>query len=717
MPKRVKTPTRAGKVKAPPKKAPAKKRASAAAVRAKTARAAERADSRKRAAAIASRKDSEALREIGELPEIVDPKRRADGEKSLRKFCETYFPRRFKKEFGKPHLTLIGSLQTIIEEGGLKAVALPRGYGKTTIVDVAAIWAVVSGRRRYVAEIAATGPLAKKRITAIKRELLSNDLLLEDFPEVCFPIRKLAGLAQRARGQTYRGTPTEITWGSSQIVLPSIDGSAASGAVIECGGLLSAVRGLQWVTTDGEILRPDLAILDDPQTRRSAKSRSQTEAREELVTGDLLYLAGHDTQIACVCCCTVIYNDDLADRLTDRKRNPEWQGQREKMLTSFPKHMDLWDQYGQLRKSELAATGKTKGSDEFYRRKRRKMDVGARVTWAGLGAANELSAIQHAMNLYLRNPDAFACEGQNEPVTAGIEEVPLTVAIVLQKQSELPRLIVPADALTVTSFIDVQKTLLYWAVGAYSSFLTGHLVACGTWPEQNRPYFTLANAGNTIQHALRSLGTIQAQILEALNRVTQILQSLPICRPDGKRTPIDFLMVDANWGETTSQVFQHAARSPIPCLPSHGRYYGARHKPIQFATPETGAHMGQNWIIPPIRPHRQTRAVTWDVNRWKTDFRRGIASPLGTPGTWTLYRATGDKEHLMLAEHLVAETATLTSGPYGELEEWTLRPGEDNHLLDCCIGTLVAASVKGISREGFQAPHRQQAKPKRSVRF
>jgi hypothetical protein len=127
--------------------------------------------------------------------------------------------------------------------------------------------------------------------------------------------------------------------------------------------------------------------------------------------------------------------------------------------------------------------------------------------------------------------------------------------------------------------------------------------------------------------------------------------------------------------------------------------------------------MGANRIIPPMRPHRQTRAVTWDVNRWKTDFRRAIASPLGTPGTWSLYRATSDKEHLMLAEHLVSETAALTSGPYGELEEWSLRPGEDNHLVDCAIGTLVAASIRGVTREGFQQPRKPAAKPARTVKF
>jgi hypothetical protein len=682
--------------------------------------AAARADARKRAAALASRKDSAALREIGDLPAVQDQARRDAAAGDLQTFCETYFPRRFCKQFGRPHAELIGALEKIIQHGGLKAVALPRGYGKTTLIDAAVLWAVLYGYRSYVAYLAATGPAAKKRVASLKRELSANDLLQGDFPEVCFPLRKLQGISQRAHGQTYQGTPTAIVWSTSQLVLPTIDGSPASGAVIECGGLLSAVRGLQHVTPAGEVRRPDVAVLDDPQTRKSAKSRGQTQTREELVTGDLLYLAGHDKAIACVCSCTVIYPDDLADRLTDRKRNPEWQGQREKMLAKFPARMDLWDQYGDLRRQELRDKGTAAAANAMYRAHRKQMDRGAKVTWDGLGSDEEDSPLQHAMNLYYRDRAAFACEGQNDPEQPDQGDVvTMNAGQILAKRSEFPPLTCPPNTLKITAFADVHKTMLYYGVAAYGPQLAGHLLTFGTWPDQGKHYVTLSTVGKTIQLALPTLGTLQAQILAALQALAKFLTGLQIKRPDGKRQPIDLLMVDGNWGATTDQVYQFAATAPLPTLPSHGRYYGARHKPLGMTTPEAGTNAGPHWMVPPIRAHRQSRAAVWDTNRWKSDLARALAAPPGTPGAWYL-PAMPDDHLRMLVEQLTSETAVKVSGPYGDVEEWVLKPNEDNHLLDCCVGTLVGASILGLTRTPTPAaatPKRSVQKPRTSVRF
>lgn len=680
-------------------------------------RAAHRADTRRQAAAAASRKDSAELREIGELPAVADPDRRAAAVADLSTFLRTYFPRRFSKPFGRPHETLIDALQRICEDGGLRAVALPRGYGKTTIVDGAVIWAVFSGLRHYVAYLAATGPLSRRRITSLKKELMRPGPLADDFPEICFPLRKMQGIAQRAAGQTYRGTPTAVVWGASLLVLPTIEGSQCSGAVIECGGLLSAVRGLQYVTEAGEVLRPDVAVLDDPQTRRSAKSKDQTNTRESLITGDLLYLAGHDTQIACVCSCTVIYPDDLADRLTSRTRNPEWQGQRERMVDRLPKAMHHWDRYGDLRREELRDKGTHTAADAYYLANRRAMDAGAKVTWDGMGSKDEHSPLQHAMNLYYRDRGAWAREAQNDPeAPTTADGVKLTALCILGKRSEFKPLTCPPDTVKITAFADLHKPIFYYVVAAYGTFLRGHMLWWDTLPGQRRAYFTLATAQETIQRAFPALGTIQAQIAAALQQLGQTLVALPIQRPDGKRQPVDLLMIDANWGETTDQVYQFAATAPLPTLPSHGRYYGARQRPMGWSKFEPGTDAGPNWQIPPIRPHRQTRACIWDTNRWKADFARALAAAPGTPGAWYLPDVPDDRVQL-LTEHLLSESAVHVTGPYGEVDEFVLKPNEDNHLLDCCVGTLVGASVLRLSRDGAAAIAATPRRPKRAVKF
>jgi ERCC4-related helicase len=103
-------------------------------------------------------------------------------------------------------------MQTCTHEGGQYAVALPRGSGKTTIGEVEVIRAVVYGFRRFVVLLQATEPLAARSLRKIQRELETNPLLAEDFPEVCFPIQALERIHNRANGQTLDGTPTRIEW-------------------------------------------------------------------------------------------------------------------------------------------------------------------------------------------------------------------------------------------------------------------------------------------------------------------------------------------------------------------------------------------------------------------------------------------------------------------------------------------------------------------------
>ena len=90
--------------------------------------------------------------------------------------------------------------------------------------------------------------------------------------------RKLERIANRANGQTYNGTATDITYGKECVIFATIPGCEASGGIIQCGAIKSAVRG---ANVNGR--RPSLCLLDDPQTKTSAKSVLQTDEREEIV--------------------------------------------------------------------------------------------------------------------------------------------------------------------------------------------------------------------------------------------------------------------------------------------------------------------------------------------------------------------------------------------------------------------------------------------------
>src|SRR5574343_289361 len=92
---------------------------------------------------------SKSGRDIGIIPNIVDKKRREDCSRDLKKFCETYFPSKFDRGWSPDHLLVIKKIETALLHGGLFALAMPRGSGKTTICETAALWAALYAHRKY----------------------------------------------------------------------------------------------------------------------------------------------------------------------------------------------------------------------------------------------------------------------------------------------------------------------------------------------------------------------------------------------------------------------------------------------------------------------------------------------------------------------------------------------------------------------------------------
>ena len=175
-------------------------------------------------------------RDIGELPDVVDAERKKKCEKDFRLFCETYFPETFTLTWSPDHLKAINRIETAVLRGGLFALAMPRGSGKSSLTEVAAIWSMLYGHREFIVLIGATESAALELLDSLMTELEVNEHLAEDYPEVCFPIQQLDGIANRCAGQLYHGERTRITWTSNEIVLPTISGSKASGIVVRVAG-------------------------------------------------------------------------------------------------------------------------------------------------------------------------------------------------------------------------------------------------------------------------------------------------------------------------------------------------------------------------------------------------------------------------------------------------------------------------------------------------
>jgi hypothetical protein len=652
-------------------------------------------------------------RDIGDIPEVVDPKRKARAREDFRFFCETYFPETFCLPWSDDHLKVISKIETAVLRGGLFAMAMPRGSGKTTLAETACIWAMLTGAREFVCLIGSDAGHARNMLESIKVEFETNERLLEDYPEAVYPIHALERIHNRAKGQLCNGKHTRIVWTADEIVLPTIPDSAASGAIIRVAGIESRIRGMKYKRADGRALRPSLVVLDDPQTDESARSDQQVRARMETLNGAILNLAGPGQKISGIMPCTVIRPEDMADQILDRDKHPAWGGERTKLIYAFPSDEKLWEQYAQIRADSFRNDGDGREATEFYAARREQMDAGAVIAWPQRHNEDELSAIQHAMNLRLQDERAFWAEYQNEPLPEDEGDGDqLSAEAIAAKTNGHPRGSVPIGASHLTMFIDVQGKMLFHAVVAWEDDFTGYVLDYGTYPDQQRSYFTLREAQKTLGRAAPGAG-LEGSIYAGLEKLTDDYLSRRWRRDDGAELRIERCLIDANWGQSTDVVYQFCRQCGHASLvmPSHGRYVGASSIPFSEYKRKRGERIGHHWRIPNVQGRRQVRHVLIDTNYWKSFIHARLSVAMGDPGCLSLF-GRKPAEHQLIAEHITAEYRVQTEARGRVVDEWKLRAGgPDNHWFDCLVGCAVAASIQGAVLPGTEAkaaPARQR---------
>ncbi len=635
-------------------------------------------------------------RDIGELPPVADPERKEKAERDFRFHCETYFPQTFNLAWSDDHLKVIAKIERAVLEGGLFAMAMPRGSGKTSLCESACIWALSYGHRGFVVMVGADEGHAEDMLDSIKVELETNELLLDDFPEVVYPIHCLEGIHQRSGGQLYKGKRTFISWTASEIVLPTIPESRASGGIIRVAGITGRIRGMKHKKIDGTAVRPSVVLIDDPQTDESARSPSQCNQRERVLAGAILGLAGPGKKIAGLMPLTVVRPDDMADRILDREKHPQWQGERTKMVYAFPSNEALWAKYAKFRQDGLMNETGMGDATEFYRQNRKAMDEGAVVAWAARFDPDELSALQHAMNLRYRDEHAFWAEFQNEPLPdERPDEEALTDEQIRAKVNGVARGLVPLACARLTMFIDIQKKALFWVVVAWQDDFTGYVIDYGTEPDQKSSYFTLRDLKRTLARATPRAG-LEGAIYAGLRRLCERTLGVEWKRDDGAMMRIDRCVIDANWGESTDIVYQFCRQSDYAgtLTPGHGRFVGASSRPFSEYKRKRGDRVGLNWRMPALSGRRSVRHVSYDTNYWKSFVHKRLAVAMGDPGCLSLY-GKKPEAHRLLSEHLTAEYAVKTEGRGRTVYEWKLVVGRDNHWLDCVVGAAVAAAMQG----------------------
>jgi hypothetical protein len=648
---------------------------------------------------------SEHGRDIAPLPEVVNQGRKDYCRNSFQSFCELYHADLFHRAWSDDHIKCLSKLEAAILRGDQYAFAMPRGSGKTTLCYIACEWALLYGHRSFVVMVGAEATASLELLDSIRTDLENNELLLEDFPEVVYPIVKLGGISHRCNGQTFERARTQMTWTSDRIVLPTIEGSPASGATVRVTGITGRLRGMQSKTPDGHSIRPDLVIIDDPQTDDSARSVTQNDYRERLLAGAILGLAGPGESIAAMMPCTIIRNGDMADRILDRQRHPEWRGERTKLIYTWPTATKLWEEYADIWTGELRNDGDGSVAAEFYQSRRAEMDEGAKVGWPARFMEGEVSALQHAWNLRLRiGEEAFNAEYQNEPddLTGMTDRITVTSDDITARVSKVARGIVPVEFDRLVAFIDISQKCLWWTLMAVGEGFGGTIVDYGTWPDQGQRYVRLAAVKRTLLRKYRGQG-VHAAITHGLEDLTAYLMR-EWDRETGGTFQCDRILIDEGDGEHTELVRSFCRRSDYGAIlmPSKGRSIKASSTPLCYGKAKKNERYGKYWKM--VRNRDQSRAVHMDVNYWKTFVMRRMEMMQGESGAIDLYKQT-PRHHQMIADQITAEVPKEIEdiGTGNRVIEWTNPKQRDNHYFDCMVGCCVAASMLGITLTAQEA--------------
>jgi len=98
--------------------------------------------------------------------------------------------------------------------------------------------------------------------------------------------------------------------------------------------------------------------------------------------------------------------------------------------------------------------------------------------------------------------------------------------------------------------------------------------------------------------------------------------------------------------------------------------------------------------------------VMFDSNFWKTTIAARLNTAIGDPGALTFHHG----HHEMLIDHLLAEYPTTVEAKGRVVEQWALKPGAENHLLDTLVMSACAASIAGIQAAGTELTTRRRKK-------
>lgn len=209
---------------------------------------------------------------------------------NFRLFCKTFFPEEFSSPFSSLHQECIDLIE---DQYNQKALAAPRGIGKTTFLKAKACHAILYRETHFIVYLSNSEGSAEMQTEHIKRLLQSNDTIGQLFGDVRFSQKGIRDSFSKKSWVAY----------GDVFVLPR--------------GAGQQVRGLNWMGH-----RPGLIIVDDLENTDNIRSEDQRKKLKQWFFSDLMKTEskfGDPAEFVYID--TIKHEDALLQNLVDA---PDW---------------------------------------------------------------------------------------------------------------------------------------------------------------------------------------------------------------------------------------------------------------------------------------------------------------------------------------------------------------------------------------------------------
>lgn len=298
----------------------------------------------------------------------------------IRLFGLRYFRHYIKYDFSEFHIWLNDTFdrETKSSKGCKWAIAAPRGNAKSGWATlIFPLWCILFKRKNFIIIISDTASQACDFLTEIKQELLTNEYILKDFPEICSKTDK---------------------WRGDEII------TANSVRVVALGSqnkILGRRHGAY---------RPDLVISDDLENQDSVSSQLMRERMWQWFTKEVLKCGAIDGSTDFYVVGTIKHQDSLLSKLLDPTVSPGWRGKIFRAVKSFADNNELWQQWSDVYTDRDLGDERFNKAHDFYVGNELEMLKGTEVLWPDGEPYIRLMEIKQEGDI------SFSSEKMNQPI-------------------------------------------------------------------------------------------------------------------------------------------------------------------------------------------------------------------------------------------------------------------------------------------------------------